>query len=405
MFEQRQQLMKEYMDKQDNPQALQEVMAKAAEMQKEAMLQMKKAQQESLANAQNLQSTDNPIEIPGQTIPTDSTNLLNANLNNSNLDELINPSLRAASAKKAKSEQEKKILDAINRKDYSELNAVKACQYGILDRLKELIETNQTDPHKPDGENVYLLHWAAINNRLEIAKYLLSLGCAVDVVGGELESTPLNWAARSGHIQMVVYLMKNGANPLTFDIEGFSTIHLSTMFGHSIVTSYLLAKGIDPDMKDKNGVTPLMFAAQRIHSRDPAQLLITFNARMNAQDNKGNTPLHYCVAYNNATVMKILLDKGASLDVKNNKCMDPIEFAIDRNKGSAAGMMRLVKNDDRSDLSPFLRSIGKNKVNISIFLFFFLELPKLKKCHQKKKRIIENSVLVCIHFCFYSTLV
>ncbi len=374
MFEQRQQLMKEYMEKQNNPEALQEVMAKASEMQKAAMLQMKAAQEtNSTHQTSNSQQSDSPTFIPGQTpLPsTDPTSLLNANLTNSKLDELINPGLKAAAAKKAKSEQEARILEAISRKDYSELNAIKATQYGILDRLKELVESNQTDPHKPDAENVYLLHWAAINNRLDIGKYLLSLGCAVDVVGGELESTPLNWAARSGHIQMVVFLMNNGANPLTYDIEGFSTIHLSTMFGHSIVTSYLLAKGIDPDLKDKNGVTPLMFAAQRIQSRDPAQLLVTFNARMNVQDNKGNTPLHYCVAFNNATVMKILLDRGASLDVKNNKGLDPIEFAIDRSKGSAASMMRLVKNDDRSDLAPFLRSIGKNKVNERNLLLVF----------------------------------
>ena len=68
------------------------------------------------------------------------------------------------------------------------------------------------------------------------------------------------------HIQMVIYLMQQNANPNTFDIEGFSTIHLSTMFGHSMVVACLLAKGLDPDTKDKNGVTPLMFAAQRVHS-------------------------------------------------------------------------------------------------------------------------------------------
>lgn len=350
MFEQRQQLMKEYMDKggESNPEAMQEMMAKAAQLQKSTMLQMKAAQQTSSSG-----NTNDPSNLK-----FDSNNLLNANLNNSKLDDLIN---KKSGNKKAKNEQEQKILDAISRKDYSELNAVKATQYGILERLKELIESNQTDPHKPDAENVYLLHWAAINNRIDIAKYLISINCEVDPIGGELESSPLNWAARSGHIQMVVYLLQNGANPNNFDIEGFSTIHLSTMFGHSIVTAYLLAKGLDPDMKDKNGVTPLMFAAQRIHSRDPAQLLLTFNARMNVQDNKGNTPLHYCVAFNNATVMKILLDNGASLDVKNHKGMNPIQFALDRGKGSAASMMRLATNDDKDLLPSVVRPIGKNK--------------------------------------------
>lgn len=338
---------------------MQEMMVKVQELQRSAMLQMQAAMAEGGSEATTSSSSD-ATSIPMPSVGGEST-LLNADLNNSKLDDLINPGGEKKRQKKAKNEQEAKILDAINRKDYSELTAVKATQYGVLDRLKELVESGQTDPHEPDAENVYLLHWAAINNRIEIAKYLLSLNVAIDPYGGELESTPLNWAARSGHIQMVVFLVQNGANPTTFDVEGFSTIHLSTMFGHSIVTAYLLAKGLDANMKDKNGVTPLMFAAQRIHSRDPAQLLLTFSARMNVQDSKGNTPLHYCVAFNNVTVMKILLEKGASLDIKNNKGLDPVEFAIDRGKGSAAAMMRMSRDEDRNNLPGFLRSIGKNK--------------------------------------------
>ncbi len=60
-----------------------------------------------------------------------------------------------------------------------------------------------------------------------------------------LETTPLNWAARSGHIEMVAYLIKNGADPNAKDNDGYSTIHLSAMFNHPIVVAYLLAKGVD----------------------------------------------------------------------------------------------------------------------------------------------------------------
>jgi ankyrin repeat protein len=52
--------------------------------------------------------------------------------------------------------------------DYSGFDIVKATQYGAITRVRELINSGLADVNQPDGENVYLLHWAAINNRLDI---------------------------------------------------------------------------------------------------------------------------------------------------------------------------------------------------------------------------------------------
>jgi hypothetical protein len=128
--------------------------------------------------------------------------------------------------------------------DFSKADIVKATQYGAFDRCKELIEAGY-NVNQPDKENVYLLHWAAINNHCHVAKYYIDKGAIVDAIGGELESTPLHWAARHGHLKMVVLLIAHGANPLLFDNEGFAVVHLATMYGHSPVVAYLLAKGID----------------------------------------------------------------------------------------------------------------------------------------------------------------
>lgn len=242
MFEQRQQMMKSFMEQggQSNPDAIQELKAKASQAQAALMAEFK-------ANSPNSPDLGSiaPLLPQAPVIPgakSNASGLLSANLNDSKLDDLIN---KRNVTKKAKEEEEARILEAIERKDYTDLNAVKATQYGVLERLKELVESAQTDPNQPDPDNVYLLHWAAINNRLEIAKYLLNIGVKVDPIGGELETTPLNWAARSGHVNMCVLLMQNGADPLIHDIEGFATIHLATMFGHSNVVAYLLVKGID----------------------------------------------------------------------------------------------------------------------------------------------------------------
>lgn len=46
------------------------------------------------------------------------------------------------------------------------------------------------------------------------------------------------------------------------------------MFGHTDIVAYLIAKGQDVDLFDKQGMTPLMHAVSRIRNRDPTQLLV-----------------------------------------------------------------------------------------------------------------------------------
>lgn len=42
-------------------------------------------------------------------------------------------------------------------------------RYGIFERCRELVEAG-FDVRQPDKENVTLLHWAAINNRIDLVK-------------------------------------------------------------------------------------------------------------------------------------------------------------------------------------------------------------------------------------------
>ena len=57
--------------------------------------------------------------------------------------------------------------------DYSQFDLVKATQYGIFDRCLELVEKEGVDVRQTDKENVTALHWAAINNRLQIAEWVM----------------------------------------------------------------------------------------------------------------------------------------------------------------------------------------------------------------------------------------
>lgn len=49
------------------------------------------------------------------------------------------------------------------------MTIVQAVQYGEMAKLQQFV-ADGSDVRQPDDENVTLLHWAAINNRIEIVK-------------------------------------------------------------------------------------------------------------------------------------------------------------------------------------------------------------------------------------------
>ncbi|NWY65595.1 ZDH13 Palmitoyltransferase, partial [Erithacus rubecula] len=211
--------------------------------------------------------------------------------------------------------------------DPSTCDIIKATQYGMLERCKELIEAGY-DVRQPDKENVTLLHWAAINNRQELVKYYISKGAVVDQLGGELNSTPLHWAIRQGHLPMVMLLLNCGADPSLIDGEGFSSIHLAVLFQHMPIIAYLIAKGQNIDTTDFNGQTPLMLTAQKAIGPEPLRFLLKLNPSLNAVDNvQKNTALHWAIASGNTSAVDLLLEAGASLDIKNVKGETPLDIA------------------------------------------------------------------------------
>lgn len=59
-----------------------------------------------------------------------------------------------------------------------------------------MIERYGLPPNLSDKDGCTLLHWAAINNRLQIVKYLISRRADVNAVGGINGEIPLQWAVR-----------------------------------------------------------------------------------------------------------------------------------------------------------------------------------------------------------------
>lgn len=190
-----------------------------------------------------------------------------------------------------------------------------ACQSGDLAKVKEMVELGLIDITHDyhEDEMVSGLHWASINNRLGVAKYLVGKGADVNFKGGNLKATPLHWAARYGYVYIVDFLLESGADPTLTDHQGFNLLHLSINSSNIMLVLYVLffvvGDKISIDCVDPDNRTPILWAAYQGDSLS-VKALLDFKADFRIADNGGFTPLHWATVKGQPQVLKHLIENG-----------------------------------------------------------------------------------------------
>jgi len=174
-----------------------------------------------------------------------------------------------------------------------------AIQHGTLNA-----EELSVSPNATDADGCSLLHWAAINNRVRIAKELIRQGAMVNLRGGTLGETPLMWASRFFYPRMVTLLLENGAEVGLKSKLGYDALHLACQSGNINIVLILLALGQAPPNQviDFDGNTAFLFlvknrdrsSAMSTCSLDLCRVLCNdiFDIDIGAVDLSGNNALH-----------------------------------------------------------------------------------------------------------------
>ncbi|KAH7153752.1 ankyrin repeat-containing domain protein [Fusarium sp. MPI-SDFR-AT-0072] len=132
--------------------------------------------------------------------------------------------------------------------------------------------------------------------------------------------------ARLGHEAVVELLLDRGANADAVDKEGRTPLSWAAAKGQEAVVRLLLDRGANADAVDKEGRTPLSWAAAK-GQEAVVRLLLDRGANADAVDKEGRTPLSWAAAKGQEAVVQLLLDRGANAGAMDKEGRRPLARA------------------------------------------------------------------------------
>ena len=172
-------------------------------------------------------------------------------------------------------------------------------------------------------------------------------------------------AVNTDNADGVARALSQGFDPNALDEHGQPALILALQLESPKVAKVLMdAKGVQIDVRNHAGETPLMMAALKAEV-DAATALVAHGAAVNKD---GWSPLHYAATGGSAAIVKLLLSKGAALEARSPNGTTPLMMAARYGNEEAvdallaAGADRTAKNDLGMDASAFAASAGRDRL-------------------------------------------
>ena len=107
---------------------------------------------------------------------------------------------------------------------------------------------------------------------------------------------------------------------------GETGLHIVVQRRDALWVRFLLQRGADPNIRDKNGVTPLQVAAN-LGFIEGVEQLIKRGAQVDVTDRTGETPLMAAVHKRDVQIIRRLLAQGADPDLNDNSGRSARDYA------------------------------------------------------------------------------
>ncbi len=125
-----------------------------------------------------------------------------------------------------------------------------------LARDPMLVNTTADDGFQPLGLACFFGH-------LETAEYLIKAGAQINSPSKNgLQAAPIQSAAAAGHFEIVLLLLRHGADPNIREQGGYTPLHAAAQNGDIDLLRALIVHGADQEAKSNDGKTALDLAVQ-----------------------------------------------------------------------------------------------------------------------------------------------
>jgi len=124
--------------------------------------------------------------------------------------------------------------------------------------------------------------------------------------------TPLHWASRGIHLDVLAYLVEHGANVNARDNDRVTALHSLSYRGDAGAMEILITEGADVEVKEVNGMTPLMYAAYG-GQKAATTLLLKHGASIKVKDETGLTVADIAADQGHEMLSQYLLSIGSEL--------------------------------------------------------------------------------------------
>ncbi|CAD8074207.1 unnamed protein product [Paramecium primaurelia] len=257
--------------------------------------------------------------------------------------------------------------------------------------IKELIQSNSIQQLiefmskvKPNilnldcGKKQTILHIAVQRNDYAFLKYLEQYSFdnykeneirkLVNTYNIEI-FTALHIASYNGNVQAVKILINMGADSALKSGSGLLPIHAAAQGDQPYMVWYWMQQGISINAQDDAGNTCLHWATYQ-NCELTVSYLISFGCNIDSKNNEQQTALHIGASYGQSKVVKKLLIKGAQRNIQDVDEQLPINLA------ESSQIKKMLEN--KIDLALFYNlkqpyhPIKRNRKSVSVYYFVIL---------------------------------